>query len=991
MVERGGVGMSDSNVVPWWKALTIRPEIATSSGVVEDVQMSLFRAVYDTGTERPRYAKASYYGDITHPTPLLVDLLAKIAIRLGGGQDYQTVPALTRLDQGMGGGKSHACIGAWHCAANATDFAATDVGEAVFDKAREILGRDLPVDLNSPHVVVLPCDSSMTPGAPVQELDGSAYNLYERFLWRLFSKNSAAYEAYRPFFNDKAKIAEALRSLGRPVLIIIDELMDYVGNGLDGANKPELTAQDMGFLRAFLEAVKDVPNVAALVVMIESEKDSLAPSTAGSAARREELHQLLERNGRQAPVNENADFAAILRRRLFDSTPSIDVIARTAAQYNPVHANKSWKTKVHDVLNVSWTANFADEVARTYPFHPHLIHLAEHEWANLSGFQKVRSTIRVFAATAYALQQRAHTEQWVPALIGPGDLPLSDSAVRESILGSGLIADTKTQSNYRSIVQNDIVNISDDGGTARLLDLARHSPSSEVNPRATERAATSVFLASIVGSRGQGRRGASDPETKAAIAVPSTAFGIADADGIVKDMINPDIGLISIDIIAGRGGQPPRYYLTTVQTLPMLARAERARISDRDRDDILADTTEHLAVTGPFDKKIFVRANPGTSAREALIMRGLDDARTSRLIVLDPAQFSLRNGREAETLAALESVLGLGANRIAVEWASSAIFVMVNTQSRQHARRLAVEYLAWRRVIDAPEVQGDAAMREEAETKSSEARRALEGAVRRAFQHVVFLAQPDPDGDRHLMQATVETDENALDGRLVWKLLVEQQKAFDAGQLNARALLHNLRDNDYGRPLAEIRDSFWNAPRLPLLRGGESDLRQALFEAVRTGQLRIINASDQEVAVTASSEINLNSQGLRIARPLPPGGTEPGAAPGASGSSGGGGHTGGKGGGYKDGKGSVDPNAPSPTGQADAEKLLSFTVMQSLINNPDQADALASVFRKLYDIIDRRSASHIQGTIKIALNADAADALAQEASLLGIKVDLRDI
>ena len=70
----------------------------------------------------------------------------------------------------------------------------------------------------------------------VQELDGPATSLYERFLWRLFSKDYTLYERYLPFFSDKSKIAEALKALNRPVLIIIDEVLDYVGNGLDGAN-----------------------------------------------------------------------------------------------------------------------------------------------------------------------------------------------------------------------------------------------------------------------------------------------------------------------------------------------------------------------------------------------------------------------------------------------------------------------------------------------------------------------------------------------------------------------------------------------------------------------------------------------------------------------------------------------------------------------------------------------------------------------------------
>ena len=158
----------------------------------------------------------------------------------------------------MGGGKSHACIGAYHLAANPEALLGTELGQQVAKRAKAKTGKDLPVDLNHPHVVVLPCDN-MTPGAAVQELDGPATNLYERFLWRLFSKDYALFERYQPFWSDKSKIAEALKAVNHPVLIIIDEVLDYVGNGLDGANKPDLAAQDMAFLRALLDVVERRP------------------------------------------------------------------------------------------------------------------------------------------------------------------------------------------------------------------------------------------------------------------------------------------------------------------------------------------------------------------------------------------------------------------------------------------------------------------------------------------------------------------------------------------------------------------------------------------------------------------------------------------------------------------------------------------------------------------------------------------------------------
>ena len=222
------------------------------------------------------------------------------------------------------------------------------------------------------------------------------------------------------------------------------------------------------------------------------------------------------------------------------------------------------------------------------------MHLAEQEWAKLSGFQRVRSTIQIFAATVYTLAQRARQGEWAPLLVGPGDLPLSESTVREAIIGSGLISDTRTQANYRSIASADIVGGDGKTGAARTLDRETHrSLSATVNPRAAERGATCLFLCSIVGSRGGGRQGASEPEIKAAMFVPSTSFGLADADAVLAQLKDVDSGgLASAEPIPGKGGQPPRLFLSTRQTLNMLVRAARSTIGDEERDAEVSRTAD---------------------------------------------------------------------------------------------------------------------------------------------------------------------------------------------------------------------------------------------------------------------------------------------------------------------------------------------------------------------------------------------------------------
>jgi hypothetical protein len=967
-------------LTPWWQALKIRQEIVNASGQIDDLQMSLFRTVYGAGSARPPYADAVYYSDITYPAGLLADLLVEIAIRIGGGPDYLKARSVTRLDQGMGGGKSHACIGAWHLAANSGAFAKTDLGKEVLSRARKVIGRDLPPDLNKPHVVVMPCDN-MTPGAPVQDIDGPAVSLYERFLWRLFSKDYTLFERYRPFFNDKSKITDALRTVNRPVLIIIDEVMDYIGVGLDGAGKTELAGQDMAFLRALLDAANHVPHVALLVVMIAS--DRMALSEAGEK-RRNDLNDLLERNGTPATVTEAGDFADILRRRLFDQQPASEVLVATAKQFTASLNDKSWAKGVWEPLGPQWLGNWEPEVRRCYPFHPMLMSLASDEWSKVTGFQRVRSTIRIFASSVYSLQQRAKAGGWAPLLIGPGDLPLSEPNVREAILGSGLVEDERTNANYRALAEVEIVNGEDSAGTARRADLERASALwGDVNPRAAERAATFIFLASIVGTLRPGRgRGASALEVKAATSVADLAYTLTDADGVVEELMNPDTGLSAVEVLAGQGNnKPARYYLSTRLTHRMLVNNLRRTVTNADRDETLAEFADRLSNSGPFREKKFVKADLTRTPQEVLATAGIDNARSTRLVILDPSQYSLRNGIEVDTLAALGVAMGLGEGKdhLPIEWASSAVFAVVNTQRRALARGLATEYIARQRALGAPEVQGDQELKATGARELAEAKDKLEKGLKRAYQHVVYLAQPDPNTDRGLATITFEDDNwTALDGTQVWKALVERDKAFDTGQFSAKALLHNLRVADYGRPLAELRDSFYNAPRLPLLHSGDKDLQGAIYDAVRGGLLQITDPAGVAVAVMDASLVNLASTTLRLGKPA----SEPKSI------------------GELD-TSSVSVGVEVTTGTSattdeksaakPTEKFLTFPLVGNLYEAGEKAEGLATLFRLLYTAIDEHKASYAQGTLQLVLDSDTAQKIADHAKSLGLNVTIRDL
>jgi len=850
-------------VTPWWDVISLRDEVASGAGQIDDVQMSLFGALNGTVL----YSDPGYYGEITHPTADLIDLMGKIAVRLGvSGKGSEQAKAVWRLDQGMGGGKSHGLVGMWHLASHTAEFLATEIGLKAMASARKLAGTwTVADDIQNPLCVVLSCDN-MTPGKADVATDGPAVTLGERCLWRLVERDGSKYEEHRERINstNKKEIQAAIESSGRPVLILVDEVMDYLR--VVAATDEALLAKDMSFLRGLLDCANEAQNCVVVMVMIASENDTIQLSLKGQEAR-DELNALLIRNGRTAAVTGGGDFADIIRRRLFATETDETVVSETAAEFLRV-MNSSWKVDVLTKLDWARADDFKRGVARCYPFHPSLIDLAEHEWSAHTGFQRVRSTIQIFATTVYAHTKRAKAGGWVPALIGPGDLPLSNPDVVNAVLTSGLLEDDRIVSSYREIAGTEVVDTTDSRGTARERDIARTGGFSSINPRASERLGTALFLYSV-SPRPRGQQGATEPELKAATFVPSTAYQPSDADVVFAELQDPSSGFVTLDSLPGRGGQPGRHYFSTRQTINMLIKAQRAMVSEPDRDAVLADRAWELVKSGPFNATIRIETPPATDGLglvDILAAGGIDDARKTRLLVLDPRRFSLLNGIDQETQTAVRAALGVGEEKLPTAWASSAVFVCVNTQRRSQARNLASEYEARRRVAALEAVRSDSDMKEKADLEVKEARDRFDKGIRAAYQHILYLTE-DGEGNRLLENIRLDGDnETALHGDLVWAALHGKDKAFGHGEFNTQALLHQLRESDLGKPLSEIRDSFWNAPRLPLLHSGEGELRTAIYGAVKAGELVLMDGSGNPYTAHSEAEINLQSNSIRLVK-----------------------------------------------------------------------------------------------------------------------------
>jgi hypothetical protein len=990
-----------TTATPWWDALTLRDEIAKAGGNINDVQMSLFAAVHERASTV--YADVGYYSDITHPTRGLVELMGSIAVRLASPSNAGAVKAVWRGDQGMGGGKSHAQVGLFHMASKPDEFFATSLGQQVATEAKKISGESVPTDLDSPAVVVLPCDR-MDPFRPDKRLDNVAETLGQRWLWRLFDGDLHKYHEYADDLGTPDGIKRAMQAVGRPVLTLVDEILNYVRKATADDTRQDRAQQDMAFLRDLMEATNTSEHAALVLVMIASDVDMVAMGTFGEAIRAE-LEGMLERYGRSIATTSGGDFAEIIRRRLFEKPPPAEVVDATIKRFrDPVGGGWAAQFSAHQW----WTDGFDANVRRAYPFHPALVELVEREWANRAGFQRVRSTIQIFAAAVHLWTARAKAGEWAPPLIGLGDLPLSDTKVRQSILDSGVIPDQKNTTNYREIAANDVVDTDDRRGAARHIDLERSDGDLlQVNPRAAERMATAMWLLSLA-PRSQGVQGATDAELRVAGFVPDSTCELAGIDAVLAMLESVDKGISTLHVDAGSGGKPRRLRMSTTQTLQMFFKTQRASVEQVDVHRVLREVTQAEASAGPFEQLVFVSADgyvePSTKGDELTdgllkaIADTVPDKAETRLVVLDPTAFTLLNGVDSETRVAVSAAFGLPAPEgwsldltwpapVSSAYASSCVFALVNTQRRKAAVAAATDYLAWQRVTAIANVAADDALVTSAKAHAAEKHAAARANLRKAFQHVVYLGE-----NRTAVPVKLEQDaQSALDGNVVWATLDDREKVFGQGQFDKTALLFQMEDRYWGQALSKLRADFYRSPRLPLLHDGDTDLKSAIFAAARSNPpgLVIKDADGDVVEPGSPADIAIASDRFQLDRPPA---NEP-KGPGSGETK----QTGGDDpphGGTEPGTTTVigdPPPPPPPPPPPSSEKRVTISLTGSAFDTETQQMGANDLFSHLTDLIDRGEVTYGKFQMELIVTTEQADKVVDAASRLGASAHAQDM
>jgi len=378
--------------------------------IVEALYAADLWAVY-TGTARERYRDPDKFFQRTYFTSSLKNLLNSIARRLCGDPNANPV---TLILTGLGGGKTHSLIAAYHLARSGTALA-----EQTLKKLREAGIEPCPTS-----AIAVVFDGAQ---ADIKLMENEETpNLWTYFFHQLHKEtgNSSLRKAVETYKNIVPG-AEAIRQLlaqleeeGKPVVILIDETLNYLKR-LDKKGQ-ENTAI---FIQHLTKAITQLKRSTLVITFIDTEE---------GRATAQDFVRLVERISRNETMITHQELPAVIRASLISH---IEGARKKAEQLEEKYrANPNYFYQYP-----------AETLAEYYPIHPETVKVLS-RLAELGVIQATRDVLRILAWTLHEVYKASRAGDFIT----PADIPIDRSDVRAMIF--------KEQS-LRTAVEQDLADV----------------------------------------------------------------------------------------------------------------------------------------------------------------------------------------------------------------------------------------------------------------------------------------------------------------------------------------------------------------------------------------------------------------------------------------------------------------------------------------------------------------------------------------------------
>jgi hypothetical protein len=491
---------------PWYRVATLRREVREGRSFNPD-EFAIALEQVVAGTAPDDYRQPDQFFARTCFTRALREHAGMVLRRLAGRTD-NTAPVLTLITQ-FGGGKTHTLTALYHLARHG-DAVAGDPGVADLVRSAGL---------------------SAVPRAKVAVFVGNAWDPQpgRETPWIDVARQlagDAGVAALGPAATTTPpgteSIARVFQAAGGPVLLLFDEVLNYLNRHRGGAES----------FHAFIQNLTVATTGSTHGACVISLPRSQVEMTQWDQDWQDRISKVVRRVAKDLIVNDEAEIGEVVRRRLFQDLGSEKV------RRNVSRAFADWCFERRAQLPPEWTAvDSAATESRArerlqrrfeacYPFHPATLSVFQRKWQALPQYQQTRGTLAMLAQWISIAAQDAFRKARTEPLITLGSAPLSEPSFRSVVLG---------QLGESRLVAAIDADIAGEQAHSRALDADTKGPLRDIH----RRVATAILFES---SGGQTDKVAHLPELRFALGEPdldttsidSAAFALEDRAYFVR-------------------------------------------------------------------------------------------------------------------------------------------------------------------------------------------------------------------------------------------------------------------------------------------------------------------------------------------------------------------------------------------------------------------------------------------------------------------------
>lgn len=445
-----------------------------------------FHAVLN-GTADDIYNDPKMFFNLTHVTKNLKGIYEDVLSRMARGGSR---PLLV-IDTTFGGGKTHTLVALYHL------FYNSEIAKTNPDLKKIVTSLNLS-DIPEISLIAIDCHNISSVKSP-----GKA-----RTIWGEIGRQLEQYDLVKDYDQEMRRpdadtLTKLINSTKKPVLIMIDELVNYLKDAkAEDIGKQNLAEITVSFFHTLTDVIVNSKN-AMLIITLPGSESAYKEEAELLEQYKSKIKEISGREGSFTVPMERSEIYDIIRKRLFqyvDHQYATDVAE---------HLQKFYAENQGSFPEEVTSLPYRDKIAKSYPFHPALVDLLYERVATIAEFQKTRGVLRLLSHVMKNIYHNVDDLDSDP-IITPGIVDLNDMNIFQELTNK--IA----RGEFQPVINSDIVN-DEDSAKCQKID---NKPAYGSNTRIS----TAIYLYSLIGSKTDASKGCSQNELLLATSLEGVTY-----------------------------------------------------------------------------------------------------------------------------------------------------------------------------------------------------------------------------------------------------------------------------------------------------------------------------------------------------------------------------------------------------------------------------------------------------------------------------------